>query len=374
MNARSRRARGGFAARLLVAQVLVLAAGALTTWLVAAAVGPGIFRTHLDRAGVQQTPTEAGHVQRAFDAALAISISWALVSAVVAALVVSWYFSYRVRRSIGAVSDAASELATGTLGVRVPDPGLGVEFASLADAYNALAKRLESTEATRRRMLADLAHEMRTPLATIDAHVEAVEDGVRAFDANTLDVVRVSTGRLRRLAQDIAAVSRAEEGVVRIGPVPVPAADLARAATEAARDRFVAKGVDLDTDLGCAGLVRADRDRIAQVLGNLLDNALRHTPAGGAVSVRCADAGGWVELVVRDTGVGIGAEHLPHLFDRFYRADTARDREHGGSGIGLSIARTLTEAHGGGIHAESPGPGRGATFTVRLPAAADAAP
>jgi signal transduction histidine kinase len=117
-----------------------------------------------------------------------------------------------------------------------------------------------------------------------------------------------------------------------------------------------------------AGQVNVDADRIGQVLGNLIDNALRHTPAGETVTVGCRRTGRWVEYTVTDTGEGIAAEHLPHLFDRFYRVDTARDRNRGGSGIGLAIAKSLVQAHGGGIHATSPGPGHGATFTVRLPA------
>ena len=120
---------------------------------------------------------------------------------------------------------------------------------------------------------------------------------------------------------------------------------------------------------GSDGYVLADPDRLGQVLGNLLDNALRHTPSGGTVRLSCNTTGPWIQYVITDTGSGIAAEHLGHVFDRFYRADTARDRDHGGSGIGLSIAKALVEAHSGAIAAESPGHGRGATFTVRLPAA-----
>jgi signal transduction histidine kinase len=217
-------------------------------------------------------------------------------------------------------------------------------------------------------MLADLAHEMRTPLATVDAHLEAVEDGVRTFDQETLDVIRGSTQRLGRLAEDITAVSRAEEGDLAVSPQPVEAAALAHAAAEGARDRYGVKGVRLEVEPDAAGQVRVDPDRMAQVLGNLLDNALRHTPAGGRVSLSCRRVDEWVEFSVADTGEGVPAEHLPHLFDRFYRVDTARDRSRGGSGIGLSIAKALVEAHGGTIAADSDGPGTGSTFTVRLPA------
>jgi two-component system, OmpR family, sensor histidine kinase BaeS len=359
----------GFTARLLVAQGLVLVAGAVTTWVVASAIGPGVFHQHLMRAHVSHTAGETAHVEQAFNAALLISIAIALGAAALAALAVSWYLSHRVQRSIAQVAAAASQIATGRYGARVPDPGLGAEFGTLATTYNTLAERLEATETTRRRMLADLAHEMRTPLATIDAHLEAVDDGVRELDQNTLGIIRASTQRLRRLAEDITAVSRAEEGNLHVSPQPVAADTLARTAADAARDLYAAKGVRLEVELEPAGSVRVDPDRMAQVLGNLLDNALRHTPPGTLVTISCRRNNPWIEFTVADTGEGIDAEHLDQVFDRFYRIDTARDRNRGGSGIGLSIARALVEAHGGRISAASEGLGRGSTFTVQLPTA-----
>lgn len=360
------RIRWGFASRLLSAQALVLVAGALTTWVVASFVGPSIFRGHLHRAGVSHTSAEAQHVEEAFSSALLISISVALLAATITALAVTWYFTRRVMRSIGQVAGAASEVAAGRYGNRVADPGLGVEFATLAESYNSLAQRLGKVEAIRRRMLADLAHEMRTPLATVDAHLEAVEDGVRSLDEDTLTVIRLSTSRLGRLAEDIAAVSQAEEGALDIHLQAVEASALVSAASESAQDRFAAKGVRLDTHVKTHDAVLADPDRIGQVLSNLLDNALRHTPAGATVTLSCVRTGRWIELVIDDSGEGIAAEHLAHVFDRFYRVDTARDRSRGGSGIGLSISKALVEAHGGNLTALSSGPGRGATFTVRL--------
>ena len=254
------RTRSRFAARLLIAQALVLVAGALTTWLVASLVGPTIFTNHLLEAGDNHTTEETSHLEEAFASALLVSISLALLAAVLAALAVSWYFSRRVQRSINSVAEAASQIATGHYGARVSDPGLGGEFTTLALSYNRLAEKLETTEATRRTMLGDLAHEMRTPLATIDAHLEAVEDGIRPLDENTLAVVRGSTGRLGRLAEDMTALSRAEEAT-HVSPAPVDAAALARTAAEAARDRFTAKGVRLVADLDDAGQVSVDADR-----------------------------------------------------------------------------------------------------------------
>jgi len=371
--ARSRidRGRPGFATRLLIAQALVLVAGAMTSWLVATAVAPGIFRDHLQRAGVAHTSAEATHVENAFASAVIISLLVALLASVAMALAVTWYFTRRVQRSITAVADSASEIATGRYHSRVPSPGLGGEFDQLAATFNQLADRLDTVEITRRRMLADLAHEMRTPLATLDAHLEALEDGVRDLDEATFAILRSSTQRLGRLAQDINAVSQAEEGKLEINRVATDPRDLIKAAARVAHDRYRAKGVGLVEDVSATATVSVDLERMGQVLGNLLDNALRHTPQGGTVTLSCRSIDHkWVEIIVQDSGEGIEPEHLRHVFDRFYRADSARNRQQGGGGIGLTITRALVEAHGGGISANSPGRGRGATFTVRLPVAA----
>ena len=363
-----RRPAPGLATRLLAAQSLVLVAGALTTWLVASAVAPGIFHEHLLQAGVSHTVDEAGHVEEAFVASLVIALVVALLVSVTVALAVTWYFTRRVQRSVAAVAVSASAIAEGRHGSRVPSPALGVEFDQLAGTVNQLAQRLESVETTRRRMLADLAHEMRTPLATIDAHLEAIEDGVRELDESTLSVLRSSTHPLGRLAQDVTAVSRAEEGQLEMSLRPTNPGALVEDAAVTAREAFDTKGVRLSTAAGVTPLVSADAERMAQVLGNLLDNALRHTPVGGTVTLATASLNPrWVEITVSDTGEGIDPEALGHIFDRFYRADLARTPDRRGSGIGLTISRALVEAHGGGISARSTGRGAGSTFVVRLP-------
>ena len=360
----------GLAPRLLAAQALVLLAGAVTAWLVASAVGPGIFHDHLRQAGVAHTSTEAAHVEEAFGSALLVALGVALTASVLLALAVTAFFTRRVQRSTAAVAASASRIARGDYESRVPSPGLGAEFDQLATTINGLAKRLGDVESTRRRLLADLAHEMRTPLAGIEAHLEAIEDGIRDVDAETLEVLHSNTARLHRLAEDVSAVSRAEEGGLDIRPVPISTRTLLEAAASSAHDAYAAKRVNLAIDVSSAPAVVVDPDRMAQVLGNLLDNALRHTPPGGrvAMAVKEPDAQ-WVEITVTDNGEGIDPEHLSHLFERFYRADPARSRTQGGSGIGLTISRALVEAHGGGVSAASPGHGQGACFTVRLPAA-----
>jgi signal transduction histidine kinase len=219
-------------------------------------------------------------------------------------------------------------------------------------------------------LLADLGHELRTPVATIEAYVDAAEDGVTVADEDTWAVLRTQTTRLRRLTEDIAAVSRAEEHQLDLHLRRVTAVELVGAAISAARHRYDAKDVGL-RDVTAADLppLDADPERIAQVLGNLLDNALRHTPSGGRVTVTADYDPVGIRFAVTDTGEGIAAEHLPHVFERFYRADESRDRTHGGSGIGLAIVRAVVAEHGGRVAASSDGPGMGAVFSVTLPAA-----
>ena len=358
----------GLAPRLLAAQALVLLAGAGTSWLVASAVGPGIFHDHLLQAGVAHTSTEAAHVEEAFGSALLVALSVALSASVLFALGVTAFFTRRVQRSTTAVAASAAKIAQGDYGARVPSPGLGAEFDQLATTINRLARRLEDVESTRRRLLADLAHEMRTPLAGIEAHLEAVEDGIRDMDTDTLEVLHSNAARLHRLAEDITAVSRAEEGGLDIRPVTAKVGALVQAAAASAHEAYAAKRVNLSVEVAADSTVVVDPDRMAQVLGNLLENALRHTPPGGRVALTVDEPDRhWVEITVVDNGEGIDPEHLSHLFERFYRADPSRSRAHGGSGIGLTISRALVEAHGGGISVASPGRGHGASFTVRLP-------
>ena len=364
-----RRSRFGVAPRLLAAQGLVLLAGAATSWIVASAVAPGIFHDHLARAQVVHTAAEVAHVDEAFADSLILALGVALVAAVLLALLVTWWFTTRVQRSTSLVARSAADIAEGHYSSRVESLGLGPEFDLLGDTINALAARLEAVETTRRRILADLAHEMRTPVATIEAYLEALEDGVRRLDHQTLAVLHSGTQRLQRLAEDIGAVSKAEEAHLHLRPEVMSARSLVDAAVGAAGEAFAAAGITISIHPSpVVSMVRVDPQRMAQVLSNLLDNALAHTHHGGSVVIAVTrPERSWVSIDVRDDGEGVAPEHLPHLFERFYRADPARSRTRGGSGIGLAISRALVEAHGGGLSAHSDGPGLGSTFTVRLP-------
>ena len=364
--------RPGIGARLLLAQTLVLLAGAATIWIVAAVVGPPLFREHLHRAGVPAMSSEQMHAEEAYTYATAISIGVALAVSALAALVVRWYFSRRVQRSVAEVSSAAAAIADGRYDSRVSSPRLGDDFESLARAFNQMASRLESVEATRRRLFGDLAHEIRTPVSVLEAYLEAVEDGVKTLDRETIAMLRDQTRRLVRFSDDAAALAQAEEGQASIAMTSVAPTELIESAVTAVADRFAAKGVTLTTHVdGALPMLVADPERLGQVLGNLIDNALRHTATGGRVDIAAKADGHTLTITVTDDGQGITAEHLPHLFERFYRVDTARNRAHGGAGIGLAIAKALVEAQDGRITASSRGPGTGATFTIALPVRRD---
>jgi signal transduction histidine kinase len=364
---RSKRlARAGIAGRLFTAQTLVVLVGGLTLGLVAGAIGPAIFHDHLSRVEGGVDPQTAEHVEEAYTSASAISLAVALIVALVTALAVSAYLARRVARPAGDLAIAASDVADGHYATRVAAPGLGHEFDTVAHAFNAMAARLADVENTRRRLLADLGHELRTPVATIEAYIDAAEDGITVAGEDTWAVLRTQTQRLRRLAEDIAAVSRAEEHQLDLHPRLVDPAQLARAAVDAAQPRAQTKQVHLLMQAGGTDDVEVDLERIGQVLGNLIDNALRHTPAGGTVTLAVDQVSDGVRFTVTDTGEGIPTEHLPHIFERFYRVDPAHD---GGSGIGLAVARAIIDVHKGRISAASDGPGTGATFTILLPPA-----
>lgn len=362
--------RWGLASRLLVGIAVVLATAAASASVVALAVGPSLFHRHMVRAGLGDHDAAVLHAEAAFRDAGAVALGLALAAALAAAAAVSVVLTRRIGRTLGTVAAAAADVGAGRYEARVPAAGLGAEFDDLAAQFNAMAARLHEAERLRGRLLADVAHELRTPVATITGYLEAVEDGVQPLDAPTIALLRDQATRLTRLAQDLADVTHAEAGDLALDLDDVDVDDLLRAAAAAARERAAAAGVDLRVDPTSGGpAVRVDRARMAQVLDNLVANAVRHTPAGGTVTLRARrTAPGAVHLVVADTGEGIAAEHLPHVFERFYRADTARDRARGGSGIGLAISRALVEAHGGTIAAASPGAGRGTTVTVTLPA------
>mgnify|MGYP001054773147 FL=1 len=364
-----RRPSRGLAARLLAGQSVVLVAGALTVGLVAAVVGPPIFHQHLLEAGHQQNSPELVHIEMAYRDASLIAVGVGLVISLIAAGIVTWVLARRLRRPLEQLTAAARDLSRGHYATRVPDVASGTELDTLASAFNTMAARLDSVEDTRRRMLSDLAHELRTPVATISAYHEGLHDGIAQLGPESRSVLTEQTQRLARLADDIDDVSTAEEGRLNLQLATTAVADLLWSAHENLRDQYADAGVNLVIDAGDAAgqSVRVDRSRIGQVLTNLLTNALRHTHPGGTVSLSAQRVDEQVIIRVADDGDGMSAEQLEHAFERFYRGDAARTRDRTGTGIGLTISRAIVDAHGGFITATSPGAGCGTALVIELP-------
>src|SRR5262245_12433554 len=248
------------------------------------------------------------------------------------------------------------------------------EVGQLATAFNRMSAELELLERSRRDLVANVSHELKTPITAIRAHLENLADGIEQPDRDTMQVMLNQTERLGRLVDQLLDLSKLESGEV---PLQLEPMSLAPAVEQVISEFSVGRAVtdiSLRDDVPDDLWVEADQERIHQVLFNLVDNAVRFTPPGGAVTIRAWRDEDRVQIELHDTGVGVAPEHLPRLFERFYRADPARSRDDGGgTGIGLAIARSIVEGHGGRITAASQ-PGNGATFTFDLPAAHAAVP
>jgi signal transduction histidine kinase len=233
-----------------------------------------------------------------------------------------------------------------------------------------MAGSLEQAERRRLELVGNVAHELRTPIATLEGYLEGLLDGMVEPSPETWARLHDEAGRLRRLVDDLQELSRAEARQLALVVRPTAPADLVGAAIDRLSPAFEEKGLALRTRVASdLPLVLADADRAIQVLTNLLTNALRYTPAGGSVTLRAEASDGAVTFQVEDTGLGFAPELRDRLFERFYRVDPSRSRALGGSGIGLTISKALVEAMGGRIWAESAGPGRGSCFAFTLPRA-----
>ena len=269
----------------------------------------------------------------------------------------------RTARPIGDVMDAAEKIAEGDLSSRAPIYG-PQDVRNLAGAFNRMAERLETNERQRRDLLADVAHELRTPLAVIRARVEGMRDGLYEADGEHLELIERETDVMARLLEDLQLLSNAEAGALRLHRERLEPRELVETAADAFATPAGEAGVRLRTEVP-AGLpaLDVDRVRIGEVFANLLANAVRHTPSGGTITLSASRNPHGVAFAVADTGEGIPADELAQVFDRFAKSPESR-----GVGLGLAIAKSLVQAHGGTISAESE-PGRGTTIRFVLPAA-----
>ncbi len=301
--------------------------------------------------GHLQVATSLRTLDNARRGLLVILISGGLIGIILSA-VLGALLAERALRPIDDITQTALQITRADdLSRRIPQADPFDEVGRLAGAFNEMLERLERLFRAQQRFVADVSHELRTPLTTIRGNVDLLRRMGQA-DPACLDAIQAETERMTRLVGDLLLLARADAGQLPLAQEPVEVdllmADLARQAQLLARER-----VKVSLTVDGPAIVRGDADRLRQLLLNLVDNALKHTPPGGRIWLRQAQADGWVRLTVYDTGKGIAPEDLPHIFDRFYRADKARSRSHGGAGLGLSIARWIAEAHGGRIEVQS---------------------
>jgi two-component system sensor histidine kinase BaeS len=361
---RNQRLPRGLGARLFVSHFLVALVAALTMLTAVLVAAPFVL------GGVADGGT-TDLLARTLGEALFISLLVAGLAAAATAAVVSLLVSRRIAGSARHVLDAARRIAAGSYGERVAVRDADA-LGELSEGFNAMAKALEEAERRRVEVVSDVSHELRTPISTLRGYLEGITSGTIEPSEEAFSRLYAATARMERLVNDLRQLSRAEARQLTLNVSPVSPSGVVGTATEGMRPLFEEKGVELSVAVP-DGLppVLADGDRVAQVLTNLLDNALGHTPPGGRVTVEVRPGAGEVAFRVADTGEGLAPGDLGRVFERFYRVEKSRSRsgERGGSGVGLTISKALVEAMGGRIRAESLGLGRGAAFQFMLPAA-----
>ncbi len=371
-------------AKLLLSYLVIILVGVAVLVAASQFVLPSSFNRHMSGMGNMMGNMMGGQGQGQgfgryglmsqlyvdFRASFNEALLYAALAAMVVAVVLSLYLSRSVIAPIRAMSLAAQRIADGRYDERVQVNGAD-ELAQLAMRFNQMAEKLNQVESMRRRLIGDVSHELRTPLTAIKGSMEGLMDGVLPATQETYQQIHAEADRLNRLVDDLQELSRVESNAYPLDLRPLEVSALVQTVTKRLASQTESKRVSLDLDLAPdLPRVLADEDRLVQVLTNLTGNALQYTPENGKVTIAAQRVDHEVRITVRDTGIGIPPEHLPHIFDRFYRVDKSRSRRAGGgSGIGLTIARALVEAHGGHIWAESAGEGEGSTFTFTLPVA-----
>lgn len=318
---------------------------------------------------VQPSDAQRALADQRFGRSLAGIVLAGSLAALAVALLVALLVARRLVQPLGALTAAARRLAAGERHEPIAPPR-EAELAELAHAFNSMAAELDRQEQLRRQMVADIAHELRTPLSVLRLQVESIEDGIVPASPQAVGALGGELDLLARLVDDLRLLSLAEAGQLSLALQAVRPAEALAAAARTAEPRARQQQISLRVVVGePLPAVRADPQRLAQILANLVENALRYTPRGGSVELSALPGPArTICLQVRDSGPGIAGEDLPHIFARFYRADRARARDTGGSGLGLAIVQHLAQAQGGSVAVES-APGQGAAFQVFLPIA-----
>ena len=368
-------------AKLLLSYMAIIVVGVVVLIIASQFVLPTTFNRHMAGMGMMNGmmggqgqglggPDAMSQLYIDFRASFNEALMYAALAAMVAAVALSIYLSRSVIAPVHAMSLASQRIADGRYDERVQVRGED-ELAQLAVRFNQMAGKLDQVESMRRRLIGDVSHELRTPLTAIKGSMEGLMDGVLPATQETFQQIHTEADRLNRLVDDLQELSRVEARAYELEIRPLDVFSLVRTVTKRLASQAELKHVLLDIELAPdLPRVLADEDRAVQVLTNLVGNALQYTPENGKVTIFAKRIDHEVQISVRDTGTGIPPEHLPHIFDRFYRVDASRSRSRragGGSGIGLTIARALVEAHGGRIWAESAGEGLGSTFRFTLP-------
>jgi two-component system, OmpR family, sensor histidine kinase BaeS len=357
--------------RLVTAFALVaLGTAALVSLAAPGIVGRGFAQMQASPGGGQgghgMGPMAGMHARQVQQETTLTIVAVALGAAAVASLL-GVVLASTVARPLRRLETAAVDLAGGNLERRSGLADRTDEFGALGRSFDTMAGELERTEEMRRRFFQDAVHELKTPLAVIDATTSAVLDGVYRHEDRHLETIRDQSRLLARIVDDLRTISLAEAGVLPLHPEPVAVTGLLHDMTASFSARVDGAGIRLVTAAPATDLtVLADPDRLRQVLGALLDNAIRHTPSGGEIVLEAERRGTGTRIAVRDAGPGVRPEDAPHLFDRFYQADPARDRSTGTSGLGLAIVKAIVDAHGGAAGVD-PVPGSGARFWIDLP-------
>jgi signal transduction histidine kinase len=366
--------------KLFLSYLVVILVGVVVIASTAELVVPTAFDRHMAVMSSMMSSMMGGSVQALdqslftnFRAAVTEAVGVASLAATIMAVITSLFVSRQVVAPVQAMMAASQRIAEGNYAERVQVPGdinkgEQDELGQLALHFNQMAARLEQTENMRRQLIGDVTHELRTPLTTIKGSMEGLIDGVLPANDETYTQIYHEADRLQRLVNDLQELSRVEARAYELHLSRTSLAEVVQATVARLDRQFEEKGVAISTQVPAdLPAIQMDSDRIGQVLLNLVGNALQYTPSGGGVRIQAVHIPGEVRVSVMDSGIGIPPEHLPHLFTRFYRVDKSRARSHGGSGIGLTIAKHLVEAHGGRIWAESQGAGKGSTFTFTLP-------
>jgi len=353
-------------ALILVAWLSVAIVGVLTARLTADRFT--LYLRHAPGMPQMQVMMRAmmGPPERAFLADVRRAIWLAALLGAAVAAVVGTLGARRITAPLRGLADAARRIGGGDLSARVEVDG-DDEVGEVARTFNAMAGELRRAEETRRQLLADIAHELGTPLAVLQANVEGMLDGVVETSPEKMAALHTQVQVIARLTRDLRDLSLAQQGRLPLDRRLLDLTALVREVTDLSRPVADDKDVTLEVSAGAPLFVWADRDRMAQVLHNLLANAVRYTDSGGRVTLTVEQSAGDVQVEVTDTGVGIAADELPHVFDRFYRVDRSRSRATGGAGLGLAVVKYLVEAHGGRVWVRS-APGQGSTFGFALPA------